>query len=72
MGGPISCVRIPNDSNLFLSTSTPTADEEVVGGESMVSWWVVVNSVLSPNRSTEFRAELLLLPAPALRLIRFD
>ena len=68
MGGPISCVRIPNDSNLFLSTSMPAADEEDVSGGSMVSWWVVVNRALLSNRSTEFWAELLLLPAPALRL----
>ena len=64
----ISCVRIPNDSNLFLSTSTPAVDEEDVGEGSMVSWWVVVNRALSSNRSTEFQVELLLLPAPALRL----
>ena len=70
LSGPISSVRIPNDSNSFLSTSTPAADaeEEDVAGGSVVSRRVVLNSAMSSNRSTEFEAELLLLPVPAQRL----
>ena len=50
-----------------LSQYTPAAVEEDVDGRSLIFWWVV-NSVLSLNKLTEFEAELLLLPAPALRL----
>ena len=39
-----------------------------MAGGSVVSRRVVVNSAMSSNRSTEFEAELLLLPAPAQRL----
>ena len=68
LGGPVNCIRIPNNSNSFLSPSTPAADaeEEDVAGGSVVSQRVVINRALSSNRSTKFEAELL--PAPARRL----